>query len=326
MNKVLTISIAAYNVEQFLEKTLGSLVIKNQDKIEVLIVNDGSKDKTERIAAEYEKKYPDTFKLISKQNGGYGSTINAAVKHAAGTYFKQLDGDDWYETINLDSFVQYLEKTKSDLIISSFYEFYENTDEKKLVDNHKSLTDKETNIENVSFQNDVLMHELTIKTSLLRENNIQITENCFYTDNEYTFLPLMVAKNISRFDKPIYCYRLGVEGQSVSLEGIRKHYKDTNLVVNKLFSSYSNMNEVSGNKKEILEKKILKITDIMYSAYLLREDVEKARSDLKTIDANIKTKHFVTYQATNKVKKVRVLRISRFYLFNIIRYVVLRRF
>ena len=106
MKKNLTISIAAYNVENYLEKTLDSLIIDNLDKLEVLIVNDGSKDNTKKIAQKYCKKYPNSIKLIDKENGGYGSTINAGIKEATGKYFKQLDGDDWYNTENLNRLVE----------------------------------------------------------------------------------------------------------------------------------------------------------------------------------------------------------------------------
>ncbi len=102
MEKTLSISIAAYNVEEFLKNTLDSLVAPEiMDDIEVLIIDDGSKDNTAAIGKEFVDKYPNSFKVISKPNGGYGSTINAAIDAATGQYFKTLDGDDWYDTENL---------------------------------------------------------------------------------------------------------------------------------------------------------------------------------------------------------------------------------
>ena len=90
MNKVLTISIAAYNVEEYLAETLDSCIVHPnlQSYLEVLIVDDGSTDGTLEIAQEYEKEYPEVFHVISKENGGYGSTINAALKIATGKYQK----------------------------------------------------------------------------------------------------------------------------------------------------------------------------------------------------------------------------------------------
>ena len=94
VEKTLSISIAAYNVEEFLKNTLDSLVAPEiMDDIEVLIIDDGYKDNTAAIVKEFVDKYPNSFKVISKPNGGYGSTINAAIDAANGQYFKTLDGD-----------------------------------------------------------------------------------------------------------------------------------------------------------------------------------------------------------------------------------------
>ena len=90
MKKNLTISIAAYNVEKYIKETLDSLICKNMNLLEVLIIDDGSKDNTDKIAKKYEEKYKGVFKVISKKNGGYGSTINTGVEYATGKYFKQL--------------------------------------------------------------------------------------------------------------------------------------------------------------------------------------------------------------------------------------------
>ena len=93
--KILTISIAAYNVEKFLDKTLSSLCNESlSEDLEVLIIDDGSTDKTGNIAKQYEKKYPNIFRYVYKENGGHGSTINKGIELAQGKYFRVLDGDD----------------------------------------------------------------------------------------------------------------------------------------------------------------------------------------------------------------------------------------
>ena len=95
MSKVLTVSIAAYNMESYIRQTLNSLIVPEiLEKIEVLVVDDGGTDGTLAIAKEYETKYPITFHAIHKENGGYGSVINKSIELATGKYFKQLDGDD----------------------------------------------------------------------------------------------------------------------------------------------------------------------------------------------------------------------------------------
>ena len=87
--KILTVTIPSYNVEAYLEDCLESFVNSEvMDDIEVLIVNDGSSDNTAKIAQRYADKYENTFRLINKENGGHGSTINTGVREAKGKYFK----------------------------------------------------------------------------------------------------------------------------------------------------------------------------------------------------------------------------------------------
>ena len=105
MEKILTVSIAAYNVQNYIKKTLDSLLVGKIDDLEILVEDDGGTDNTINIVKEYEKKYPNVVKLIHKENGGYGSTINKSIEIASGRYFKQLDGDDWYDSENFTDFL-----------------------------------------------------------------------------------------------------------------------------------------------------------------------------------------------------------------------------
>ena len=91
MNKILTIIIPTYNMEKYLRRCLDSLIIDEEGmkQLEVLVINDGSKDSSSQIAHEYQDKYPDTFRVIDKENGNYGSCINRGLKEATGKYVKE---------------------------------------------------------------------------------------------------------------------------------------------------------------------------------------------------------------------------------------------
>ena len=152
MNKILTVSIAAYNVEKFLEKTLDSLIIKDIDSLEVLIINDGSKDGTLHIARKYEKEYPNIFRVINKENGGYGSTINVGIDNANGKYFKQLDGDDWYEKDNLKEILNILQNSDEDIIYTPYIEFYERDGSSNIINNKIEEHNKNVSLsENIQY-------------------------------------------------------------------------------------------------------------------------------------------------------------------------------
>ena len=259
VEKTLSISIAAYNVEEFLKNTLDSLVAPEiMDDIEVLIIDDGSKDNTAAIGKEFVDKYPNSFKVISKPNGGYGSTINAAIDAATGQYFKTLDGDDWYDTENLVRFVKDLKNMSADLILTPFTMVYEGTGEKQVISMERKYQEKNITFEQLpeALYSKIKMHSVTYKTSILKENNIRIGEHCFYTDIEYISFPIVYVNDVNFLDYSIYQYRIGLEGQSVSDEGFRKHYKDHLRVVDRILEFYT-INKENGLSKNCVPQYLL---------------------------------------------------------------------
>lgn len=178
MTKELTISIAAYNVEKFLERTLESLVISKDylERIEVIIVDDGSIDSTSVIAEKYCRNYPNSFRLIKKENGGYGSTVNCSIAQAQGKYFKQLDGDDWFVSENIELLIDYLSSCNADIVISPFIMYFESDETEKVIDKwNKSFDDNSL----LQSNNEIVMAEMCIKTDILKKNNICLLEKCF---------------------------------------------------------------------------------------------------------------------------------------------------
>ena len=94
--KYLSFVVPSYNASKYLDKVIPSLLVGGDD-VEIIVVNDGSKDNTLEIAKRYEELYPNIVKAIDKENGGHGSTINKALEIATGLYFKCVDADDWLE-------------------------------------------------------------------------------------------------------------------------------------------------------------------------------------------------------------------------------------
>lgn len=228
MEKILTVSIAAYNVQNYIKKTLESLLVGKIDDLEILVEDDGGTDRTINIVKEYEEKYPNIVKLVHKENGGYGSTINKSIEIASGKYFKQLDGDDWYDSENFTEFLNLLRKIDVDAIYTPYKEFYENKEIYKLNDFIDENIYGKLSIEEAIKQNKnhFNMYTICYRTEILRKNNIKLLEKCFYTDTQYAMYPMPYVNSIYIFHKPIYVYRLGRAEQSVSVEGHIKHYKD----------------------------------------------------------------------------------------------------
>lgn len=233
--KVLTVSIAAYNVEAYLEKTLSSLICSESimKKIEVLVIDDGSIDNTAKIAQKYVNDYPDTFVLIRKENGGHGSTLNTSVVQAHGKYFKMLDGDDWYETLEFEKLVLELENRDTDIVLCPYERVYVQNGSVEEVNRHSIEMGKDYC---VSELNDSLLeiihaHEMTVKTELLQKHGFNVAERCAFTDDEYVFNAIMYAKTYVRLPYSVYRYQVGMEGQTVSETGRKKHWLDAKKVV-----------------------------------------------------------------------------------------------
>ena len=226
--KVLTISIAAYNVEKFIKQAIDSLVDERIiGDLEIIVVNDGSSDNTLTIAKEYERKYPNSFIIIDKENGGYGSTINSSLKIASGKYYKLLDGDDWYDTDILMEFINYLKTINSDVVVMPCIEYVDDTNETKKIDILNKVEEKkEFTFERYPEGARLSHHQVCFKTETIKDKGIKIREKCFYTDTEYLLKCLSKCKTIVKIDLPIYIYRIGLDEQSMSLSGLNRHYKD----------------------------------------------------------------------------------------------------
>lgn len=248
MDKILSISIPSYNIEQYIDECISSFIDERIiDKIEVIIVNDGSKDSTLSKANEWKAKYPESIVVIDKENGGHGSTINAAIKVAKGKYFKNVDGDDWVDTEEFVKFVNKLENIDVDLVLTDYNKVYQ---ESKTI---KSYSMKEVHnypeeevfpVEYMfnlkSFQ---AMHTITYRTRILKDNNIRLSEKCFYVDIQFNIFPMQYVKTAYYMPLNVYQYRLEREGQSVSVEGYIKHFDDHPVVFRTVADLYRDITD-----------------------------------------------------------------------------------
>lgn len=269
MSKLLSVSIAAYNVEDTIEKCLDSfLQCHNLKDIEILVINDGSTDRTVEIVSDYEKRYPQSIKLINKKNGGHGSTLNKSLELAKGKYFKAVDGDDWVDPNELDRLCDYLEKVNVDLVIDDYREIYPSYN--KLISFRGSRNIGEVYKFNELFINDqfksiyFVMPNSTVKTCRLREVGMHIQENCFYADTELYFFIGLAAEEIMFVDTVVYQYRLGESGQSVSAAGYYRHIEDLikiELNLMKLYTKHS-----STLKSNVRDRYLFSIVNTRYAA------------------------------------------------------------
>ncbi len=260
MEKLLTVSIAAYNVEQYLSQALDSCLLPEYlDKLEVIIVNDGSKDRTPQIAQAYCKKYPNTFRLISKENGGYGSTVNISMREARGKFFRLLDGDDWFESNGLATVLSVLENSSSDLVITPIYRVHEGSGEKSLrFGSWKPCVGKTLSVEEITRDCDCIlgMWHITVRTALLREHSFSLPEHRLYTDQLFVLHSMAYANELTFLSEPLYCYRVGRDGQSVSKESRIKNRHQSAVNVLDMASFYSEQSDLPSENRRFLQPRL----------------------------------------------------------------------
>lgn len=233
--KVLTISIAAYNVANYIRETLDSLTAaKSIDQLEIFVVDDGGQDETLAIAKDYQKKYPNSIFPIHKENGGYGSTVNYSLEHATGKYFKLLDGDDWVQTHELDKLVAHLSQIDSDVIVTPFLRGSDMAQMETVDYSANFEKEKEFVIANQLPNCLIGMWALCFKTVILRQSELKLPENLFYTDQFFVTIPFIAAKTMHYIDAKVYCYRLGRDGQSIGRESRLKNIHMTLDIVKTL--------------------------------------------------------------------------------------------
>lgn len=318
MQKVLSVSIAAYNIASTLREVLDPFLIEDvRDRVDVIIVDDGSKDDTAKIALEYQEKYPNTFRLISKPNGGWGSTLNTGMRAAAGKYFKQLDGDDHFSYENLSNFLDYLENADSDIVHSPFVTYSDTNNAVLNVLNDFSWKDydnypKRRTISLVECE-DVRpeMHNLTIKSSIVQQHDLTITEHCFYTDVEFSLKAFTICKTISFYERPIYYYRLAFSGQSMGLGGIRKHYRDNQKMLIGMLEYYENELTEFWAKNMVFHR-LCAVCDLMYRMYFALECNSKQKAELIEFDSIIKERAPDLYSSIT-LRPILFLRKTKFF-------------
>lgn len=251
--KQLTISVAAYNVEAYLDQLMESIINADvMDSLEVLIINDGSCDHTAEIAMRYQERYPQSVRLINKPNGGHGSTINRGIQEATGKYFRALDGDDWIHSDHLAALIRKMDLIEADLILTNFGEYFE--DKRRILeDQFSELKDGETHRFEEIWHPGLRMnyHTIIFRTALLQEHRIRLDEHCFYVDTEYMLYPIPFVETIYYSKDHIYCYRRGMEGQSVSKTSRMKNIHHSEAVGKDIISFYdANKGRMSKEKRQ----------------------------------------------------------------------------
>lgn len=262
---LLSILVPAYNCAGSLERGVLSLVNhKMNHLLEILIVNDGSKDETLQIAVKLAKEWP-MVNVVDKKNGGHGSTINVGIEKANGHYFRIMDSDDYFDTEEFVKFLQRLKDETADIVLTDYSEDQIGAKRLKPVLNYTNFKKyQKLQLENLSngktgFQTlGPLLSTTTCKTQLLKNANFKLDEHCFYVDMEYNFIVYVSAETIIYYPLNVYRYVKGYAEQSISTENMRKNYHQHEKVCLKLLKEYrKRKDELTVGKYTYLRDKLV---------------------------------------------------------------------
>ncbi|SIT97532.1 hypothetical protein SAMN05660493_02252 [Epilithonimonas bovis DSM 19482] len=289
MAKILSIIIPSYNMEKLLGRCIESLLPDKLNNIEIIIVNDGSKDNTLLVANEYKGNYPDVIVVIDKPNGNYGSCINEGLKVAKGKYIKILDADDWFDSKAFKEYILVLEKTDVDLILTDFNDVIADGPIIKRhcenLDPYKVLSSTHV-FESSSFLK-LGMHAVTYRTKILRDNNYKQTEGISYTDQEWIFYPMEWVQKVFYCPLNVYQYNLGREGQTMDPKIIVRNISHFIQILERMLDTLSHK-EFSNEQKKYLYNCMRGTLKTIYKNVLLNDNIGFDLKTLSNLDHRIK--------------------------------------
>ena len=283
--KLLSVAIPCYNSEAYMRNCIHSLLAGGEE-VEIIIVDDGSKDGTAAIADEYAEKYPTIVKAVHQENGGHGEAVNAGLRNATGLYFKVVDSDDWVSISAYKEILKTLEKLAGakpmvDMLISNFVYEKEGVKRKKVMSYRSAFPqDQVFTWDDVKFLHKgqyILMHSVIYRTKLLRECGLVLPKHTFYVDNIFVYHPLPHVKYLYYLNVNFYRYFIGRSDQSVN-ESVMIGRIDQQLKVNRIMIDdykLSDPRQVQNRKLRHYMKNYLEIIMVVSSIIAIRSGTEE---------------------------------------------------
>lgn len=300
--KYISFAIPCYNSAEYMSRAIESILIGGED-VEILIVNDGSKDDTLKIAKEYETQYPTIVKAIDKENGGHGDAVNAGLRNASGKYFKVVDSDDWVEEQSLKKILELMHGWEEhdmevDMLVSNYVYEKVGAKHKKVIHYRDVLPQNEIfswkEAGHFGISQYILMHSVIYRTELLKLNQLELPKHTFYVDNIYVYYPLPYVKKIYYLDVNFYRYYIGREDQSVN-ERVMIGRLDQQIFVTKTMIDMYQMKQIPNKKLRNYMINYLAIMMTVSSILCIRSKKDENLEKKKELWSYLKKKQYRVY-------------------------------
>ena len=293
MEKLLSIAIPSYNSQEYMAKAIESL-LPGGDAVEILIVDDGSRDDTARIADEYAAKYPGIVRAIHQENGGHGGAVMTGLRNATGLYFKVVDSDDWIDAEAYPRVLKQLSELTDpdkqvDLFLCNYIYDKVGAIKKHVVRYHnlpmnRTFTWKEAG--RFKTRHYILMHSAIYRTDMLRGSGLELPRHTFYVDNLYVYVPMTGVEKLYYMDEELYHYFIGREDQSVQ-EQIMIRRIDQQIRVNELMLDAVDLTKIEEPAKRTYMFKYFEIITSVSSVLLIRSGTDENYAKMRELWAYI---------------------------------------
>lgn len=283
-----SVIVPIYNVEKYLEKCINSLLSQTLEDIQIILVNDGSKDNSGNIAKEYEKNNKDRVIYVEKENGGLSDARNYGLKYATGDFIAFLDSDDYIEKNAYEEMYNKAIEENADYVECDFIWEFPN---KIRVDKQYPYKNKK---EMLSFVRVVAWNKL-IKRQLITDNNLEFPKGLRYEDVEFTYKLIPFVNKFAYVDKPFihYVQREGsianVQNERTAeiftvLDNVIEFYKKNNI-----YEEYRNELEYNYARYLLCSslKRMCKIKDKTIREKLLTDSWERLNSNFPNWKENV---------------------------------------
>ena len=244
MGKILSIVIPVYKVEKYINKCLDSLLVPQEqlELLDVVIVNDGTPDRSADMARDYEERYPGIFRVIDQDNRGHGGAWNHGTELAAGKYLYYLDSDDWFDTEQFSRLIDYLRSCDTDMVLMDRTKYYAYEDREEVVKLNNMEPDEVYEASTYDWlhcengTNITYAHNTVYRTAMMQKYLPVFCEHVMYDDVILQVMPIMVAESFVYTKLNVYHYLIGRPGQSFDPIVRAKHADNVTTVLKQVMA------------------------------------------------------------------------------------------
>lgn len=317
--KKISIIIPVWGVEKYISKCLDSLVNQTLKDIEIIVVNDGSTDNSQKIIDKYVKKYSDKVKSYIKENGGQGSARNYGIKVSTGEYIAFVDSDDFVELDMFEKMYNKAKQDKADIVVCGSYnvsEDYSNKEKDVFVTNY------DTDLENVIFGKMAVWNKI-YKRNIIIDNKITFKEKVWYEDLAFTLKAIINSSKFSFINESLYDYLIR-QGSTMNNSNVER-----NLEILDAFDDVFDYIKQNKKQKYMEMVEFLAIDHIYISAIVrvLRADaddklkhnvINKLISYMEEKFPNFKYNIYINKLSRNRKIIYNLIKLKQYWLVNLI--------